>query len=248
MTDLTPAERELERAKQALREEEAYQARMQRQAELQGLRTEGFIKDKEQGQRVADTILGNLHLILEVRGEVREAKINLGLIPRPGIIRGHFWSVEASGCQQFNTLPEELGRIHELVEAVGHPRDLPSFRGKGRQYCSRHHSNHLFVLSFKGLKLSELGLEPCVCAPGGAGHKFKNVSRSNLSSAPWRFEPGESFECPPGAEEDLEKYLSIGYVEDLKAPKKVQKEKAKAKPKTPQEILEEAISHWERNG
>ncbi len=246
---MTPAERELWRVRKVQEEEEQYQARVQHESELQLQRTESYNEAEEQAQLVAETILKNLRLSFVVGGEekVREATIRAGLIDKPGILRGHFWGFEAPNCGQFGDVPGGIARVRQIFSAVQHPQDLASFRQEGVLYCAeRHYSNHAAVLVFRGLKLSDLGLEACVCSEGGPGHQYKNVSTASLSSAPWRFEPNEEFDCPPGAEEDIEAYLRIGYVSDLKAPKKVVPKEEKAKP-TPQEILEQAIAAWERD-
>ncbi len=243
-TRMTPAERELWRMEKATEEERQFQAKMKRASDLQLLRTESFTKAKAERQLVSKTLLGHSKVLVEERGKTREATINGGIVEKPGI-RGHFWGLELPNCS-FPVLPEGIGRIRELFEAVGHPRDLAPFKEEGVLNCGRHYANHEFVLVFKGLRLADLGLEECVCVKGL--HQYRNVSHAVLSSAPWRWPLGAEFDAPPGAEEDIEAYLKIGYVEDLKAPRKPKaQEEEKAKPKTPQEILKEAISDWEKD-
>ncbi len=240
---MTPAERELERAKQALREEEAHQAKMKRQSELQLLRTESFTKAKARSQLVADTILKNLRLSLVVGGEVRVGSFQAGLVNEAGVTRGHLWSVHGPGCGHLDDVPGGLARVRELFEAVQHPKDLSSFKKMGEISCQRHSANHPSIMSFKGLKLSDLGLEACVCVEG-PGHRYKNVSHASLSFPPWSVELGQEFDIPEGGQEIVEAYLKVGYVLDLQAPpKKAKKEKVKP---TPEEILEKAVDDWEK--
>ncbi len=146
----------------------------------------------------------------------------------------------------FPVLPEGFGRLRELFEVIGHPKNLESFREEGVLNCGRHLSNHQFILVFKGLKLADLGVEECACVKGL--HQFKNISTSFLSLSPWTFQPGESFDAPEGGQEIVEKYLSSGFVEDLRSPRKKKAQEETAKPKSPQEILEEAIAAWENGG
>ncbi len=251
MTDfdrMTPAERELWRMEKAQKEEVEFQARMKRASELQLRRTEAFDETKAERQLVDESLHGHSKILVEVRGKAREATINGGIVDKPGSLQGRFGGLELPDCL-FPVLPEGLGRLREIFDVIGHPKNLEPFKEEGTLNCTRHLSNHQFVLSFKGLRLADLNVKACACSEGGPGHRFKNVSHAVLSSVPWRWPLGAEFDAPPGAEEDIEAYLKIGYVEDLKAPRKPKaQEEEKAKPKTPQEILKEAISDWEKDG
>ncbi len=240
---MSPAEQAIWRTEQVAKEEKAYQARMKRQSELQRMRTVAFSETKAQRQLVAKSLRGHSKLLVVVRGEAREATIRGGLVDEPGVLRGFFGGLELPNCL-FLDLPEGLGRIREIFEAIGHPRDIKPFREKGLLNCGRHLANHEFLLVFRGLTLDDLGIEPCVCAPGGPGHRFKNISTSFLSLSPWSIEPGQEFDPSEGGQEIVEGYMAAGFVLDLKAPPKKAKKK-EAKPKTPEEILEEAVSSWD---
>lgn len=243
---MTPAERELWRVKKVQEEETEYQSRMQRQAELKLQRTQAFDETKAQRQLVAKSLHGHSKVLVVVRGEVREASIRAGIVNEPGVLRGFFGGLELPNCL-FLDLPEGFGRLREIFEVIGHPKDLPPFEERGEIFCQRHLSRHPSVLLFKGLQLTDLGLEACSCSSGGPGHRYRNSSNSSLSFAPWSIRPGELFDVPEGGQEIVEAYLSSGFVEDLRSPRKKKAQEEKAKPKTSEEILEEAVSNWERD-
>ncbi len=239
---MTPAELTIWRMEKAAEEEKAYQARLQRRSELKLQRTESFNEAEGEAQSVSKSLHGHLKLLVEERGKAREVKIQAGLVDEPGILRGHFWGCELGNCE-FPNIPEGIGRIRELFEAVGHPRDIEPFKEEGTIYCQRHYAQHAFILSFRGLRLADLNVKACACIKGL--HQYKNISDATLSSSPWRWPLGAEFDTPPGAEEDIKAYLEIGYLEDLRNPKKVVPKEEKATP-APQEILKEAVADWDK--
>lgn len=134
-------------------------------------------------------------------------------------------------------------RLVDALKAVRHPVDLEPFKAEGELDCSEHGTTHAAVLAFGGLKPADLGMHPCACAPGGPGHRYRNVSNAVLIFGGWKVPPGESFDPPDGGEATLASFLKAHLVRDLTAPEEPVEE---APEKSAKDLLDAAVETWEQ--
>ncbi len=196
-----------------------------------------------QARSVLDAIKKRTTLRYVRDGQVDEAKIRFNL-DRGRLTARLDDAIASAACRRPVILDfPAWDKLVDALKAVPHPRNLEPFKAEGEIGCDEHETGHAAVLAFGGVTLGDLGLDPCACAPGGPGHRYRNVSNAALIFGGWKIPPGESFDPPDGGEPTLASFLKARLVRDLTAPEEVVEEPME---KSAKALLDVAVETWEQ--